>query len=81
MNDFNENHQYDDDENDANKEFKRLLCEKIKAHDPIWKMKRFKSQKFFKEPYLNIINEISGKHFLLIKLFKRNDFSNLNFCF
>ena len=65
MNDSNENHQYGDDENNANKVFKRLLWKKIKANDPIWKSDSFDIEKFSKEPYLKIIEEITGKHLLL----------------
>jgi hypothetical protein len=56
----NGHHLYGDDENDANKEFKRLLCEKIPINDPIWRMRKFKKKEFFQEPYLNIISEITS---------------------
>ena len=62
----NDHHIYGEDENDANKEFKWLLWKKIKANDPIWKSDSFDIEKFLEEPYLNIIEEISGKHPLLM---------------
>ncbi len=49
---------YGDDESDANKEFKRILCQKIPINDPIWRMSTFNEKEFFQEPYLNIISEI-----------------------
>ena len=56
----NDHHIYGDDESDANKEFKRLLCEKIPINDSIWRMRTCKTKEFFKEPYLNIISEITS---------------------
>ena len=53
-------HSNDDNENETNREFKRLLCEKISANDQIWSIDSFDMQKFDEEPYINIIKEILG---------------------
>ena len=53
----------------ANEEFKRLLCIKIPKDDKIWSDgDKFDIEKFAKEPYLRIVNEIASnaKTFYLI---------------
>ena len=46
----------------ANKEFKKRLCKKIPKTDEIWSDgDKFEFEKFGKEPYLSIVNEIASK--------------------
>ncbi len=46
----------------ANKEFKKRLCKKIPKKDEIWSDgDKFEFEKFGKEPYLRIVNEIASK--------------------
>ena len=53
----------------ANNEFKKRLCIKIPKDDKIWSDgDKFDIEKFAKEPYLSIVNEIASnaKTFYLI---------------
>jgi hypothetical protein len=53
----------------ANEEFKRLLCKQLPKDDKIWSDgDKFDIEKFVKEPYLSIVNEIASnaKTFYLI---------------
>ncbi len=55
-------------ESEPNQEFKRLLFEQIPKNDKIWSDGEFDIEKFGKEPYLSIVNEIASnaKTFFLI---------------
>jgi hypothetical protein len=56
-----ETHYYGEDS--ANKEFKRLLREKIPKDNEIWSDgDKFVPEKFKEEPYLSIINEIKSNN-------------------
>ena len=48
---------------DANEEFKKLLCEKIPKKDKIWSDgDKFDIEKFLEEPYLGKVNKITSKY-------------------